>query len=279
MPLPTRSPAQAGPQAGMGLIECLVSIPLLLFAGLAIVQLALLYYAKSQLNYACFEAARSGSTAHARPAVLLRTLVRSMTGYYGGGRDRGELLASYERARADLSQQALRIEILSPSTESFDDYESPELTARIGKGSRVIPNLHLAHLRCPRDRPGCANDPARNASGQTLSDANLLKLRVTYGVPVQMQVPVIGRFMAWALTLYALVDDSDAFRLNLLRAGRLPLVAHATLRMQSEAIENELITSIPGRGQAAPTDPGFARSGHAVPACASMLSTCHRAGP
>src|SRR5690606_18790237 len=111
------------------------------------------------------------------------------------------------------------------------------------------------HLDCPIDRPGCPSNPAANASGQTLHDANLLKLRITYGIPVQRQIPLAGPFMARAL---ALLDpsDGDAFRAGLIADGRIPVVAHTVMRMQSPAIE-AANSSVSGSGNGGnPTDPG-----------------------
>lgn len=256
--LPRRPGASrsGGGERGASLVEFVLVTPLLLFMGLGVVQAALLMHAKSQVNYALFEAARAGTTRHARLEDIEAAFRRGMVGYYGGGRTAAELSAAYARAAADLDGGALRIEILSPTRESFDDYESPELSAKLGAGHRVIPNLHLDHLRCPRDRGGCANDPATNRSGQTLADANLLKLRVTYGIPPAKQVPLVGPFMNWALDAFLLREDSDAFRKALLGHGRLPVVAHTIMRMQSEAVENGAMGSAPGPGTAHPADPG-----------------------
>lgn len=243
-------------ERGASLIEFVLVAPLLLFMGLGVVQAALIMHAKSQVNYALFEAARAGTTQHARLEAIEAAFRRGMVGYYGGGRTPAELSAAFARATRDLAGGALRIEILSPTRESFDDYESPELSAKLGGGHRVIPNLHLDHLRCPRDRAGCANDPATNRSGQTLADANLLKLRVTYGIPPAKQVPLVGPFMNWALDAFLLRADADTFRKALLGRGRLPVVAHTTMRMQSEAIENAAMGSAPGAGKPRPVDPG-----------------------
>ncbi|MDZ7657056.1 MAG: hypothetical protein U0997_14050, partial [Sulfurimicrobium sp.] len=104
-----------------------------------------------------------------------------MTGYYGGGTTTSQLVTSYGKALADTTAANVRIEILSPTKESFDDYASPQLAAKLKTNSRVIPNSNLAFIQCPMDVPGCNNDPKTNKSGQTLADANLLNLRITYG--------------------------------------------------------------------------------------------------
>ena len=199
-----------------------------------------------------------------------------MTGYHGGGTTTAELAAS--RAKALAEAPFTRIEILSPTRESFDDYHSPALAARLGASGRVIPNTNLAHLDCPIDRPGCRNNPAANVSGQTLHDANLLKLRITYGIPVQKQIPLAGPFMARAL---AALDpaDGDAFRAGLIADGRIPVVAHTVMRMQSPAIEAGNVSN-PGAGNAGkPVDPGPPPQGPGLPNCAKTDPGCTAAPP
>ena len=233
-------------QGGAGLVEFVVIAPTLLAMTLAMLQTGLAFHARSSLTYASFEAARAGTLSHANPATIRDAFARAMTPYYGGGRDAAELARAAAAAQVDLAQ-ALRIEILSPSRESFADYHSPAAARQLGTTARVIPSANLGYLSCPADRPDCNADPASNRSGQSLADANLLKLRVTWGLPPAKQVPLAGRFFTWALRT---LDPAhpDPFRRNLLQAGRIPLVTHATLRMQSDAVENTAVLSMPRSG-------------------------------
>lgn len=231
-----RTPARSG-QRGATLVEAAVVLPLLLFMALAIVQAALLFYARSVLTFATAEAARAGAVAHGDPGAMAAALRRAMLVYYGGGRSAAEVLASSLRAQADLHAMALRIEVLSPTAASFADYNSPERQRHWATAQRVIPNSALDELSCPRDRPACNADPTRNASGQTLADANLLKLRVTYGVPPGKQVPLAGKLYVQALRL-GLWSQPDTFVWGLLAAGRIPVVTHTVVRMQSDGFES-----------------------------------------
>ena len=258
-------------ERGATLVELVIAGPLLLFILLVLMQYALLFHARSQLNYATFEAARAGTVANARLAAIRTAFERAMTGYHGGGTTTAELAAS--RAKALAEAPFTRIEIVSPTRESFDDYHSPALAARMGASGRVIPNSNLAHLDCPIDRPGCHSNPAVNASGQTLHDANLLKLRITYGIPAKKQIPLAGPFMTRAL---ALLDpaDGDAFRAGLIADGRIPVVAHTVMRMQSPAIESGNASS-PGPGNAGkPVDPGPPPQGPGLPKCPVSDPAC-----
>ena len=256
---------------GATLVEFIIAAPLVLFILLVLMQYALLFHAKSQLNYATFEAARAGTVANARPAAIRAAFNRAMTGYHGGGTTSAELAAAH--AKALVEAPFARIEILSPTRESFDDYHSPALAARMEAAGRVIPNTHLAHLKCPIDRPGCQHDPAINASGQTLQDANLLKLRISYGIPVIKQIPLAGPFMARALAVLD-SDDGDAFRSGLIADGRIPIVTHTVMRMQSPAIEAGNVSN-PGSGNAGtPVDPGPPAQGPGLPKCPVTDPAC-----
>jgi hypothetical protein len=269
--MPDRRPRQRGASLG----EFIVVVPTVLMLGLATMQAGMVFHAKSSLNYATFEAARAGSVNHAQLAAITAGLQRALVPYYGGGSTASELAQSYARVVADLATGAVRIEILSPTKESFDDYHSPQLAARLKTTARVIPNSNLAFLACPIDVPGCNPDPKTNRSGQTLQDANLLKLRVTWGIPREKQMPLVGRFYTWALSVLD-ASDPDTFRKGLVAAGRIPIVSHTVIRMQSEPMENATMVSIPGPGNnGKATDPGppYGGSGE-LPRCSATDPAC-----
>ena len=115
---------------GATLVEFAIVVPLLLFVFLGIVQAALAFHAKSNLNYAVFEAARSGGVEHARPSAMFAAFERALVPYYGGGTSSAELAQRLATVRADLARGAARLEILSPTSKSFDDFNSPALTTR-----------------------------------------------------------------------------------------------------------------------------------------------------
>lgn len=252
------------PQRGASLVEAIVVIPLLLFTVLAIMQAAMVFFAKSNVNYASFEAARAGSVNNASITSINLAFQKAMVPYYGGGTNADELKESAKNLAKDF---AVRVEILSPTQESFTDYNSPKLQSALKVGEPVIPNVGLDELSCPRDVPGCASDPKSNASGQTLLDANLLKLRITYGIPKAKQMPMVGRFYTWALGKMG-VGAGDAFQQALIAAERIPVVTQAVVRMQSDAIKNTLMVSSPGPGNdGSPSDPGPGPVVGSLPTC------------
>jgi hypothetical protein len=164
---------------------------------------------------------------------------------YGGGETPDELAQSAAKASADMAGN-MQIEMLNPTKESFSEWNDETLQALLKTGSRhVIPNSALAARLKP--------DDVRASSGQSLQDANLLKLKITHGyLP---KVPVIGKlylaYLKWA------DPHADNFQTKLISAGRIPVVTHVTLEMQSDAIEPDDPVSIPGPGNGGkPTDPG-----------------------
>jgi uncharacterized membrane protein (UPF0127 family) len=238
--LEQEAPARAQPPAkdgGSAMIEFIVVGPLIVLLGLSILQYGMVFFAKNQINYAAFMAAREGAFAHADLSAIQRAYVRALAPMYGGGETPAELAESVAKASADMAGNA-QIQILNPTKESFSDWNDETLQALLKTGSRhVIPNASLAtHINQASE--------VRPSSGQSLQDANLLKLKITYGyVP---KVPIIGKLY----TTYLKWGDShtDAFQTQLINDGRIPVVTHVTLEMQSDAIEPDNPISTPGLG-------------------------------
>ncbi len=154
-----------------------------------------------------------------------------------------ELATAHGKAGTDVAGHA-RIELLNPTRESFDDWNAPHLQNTVGNGKRVIPNSGQAY-----------QDPQAigAASGQSIQDANLLKLRITHGY--EPKIPVIRslytRYLQWLDT------GEDAYYTREVNAGRIPVVSHVTVQMQSDAIEPGNPVSNPGPGNnGTPNDPG-----------------------
>ena len=245
---------------GSAMIEFTVVAPIITLIGLSTVQYGLMFFAKNQYNHAAFMAARAGSTGNADLAKIREAYTRALVPLYGGGTSTAKLATSYQRARADV-QANVQIDMLNPTKESFDDFYDPQLQATLGGGvHRVIANGGLAHKKA-------AIVPS--ASGQNIHDANLLKLRITQGY--QPQVPVVGAL--YARYLHWLDDGSSAVNSRLINAGRIPMVAHVVLHMQSDAIENGAEISIPGIGNGGnPVNPGTPPQSSKPPmACATTL--------
>ncbi len=250
-------------------METLVGLPILLGLGLGAVQFALVFQAKHALNHALIEAARAGSVAHAEPDAILRGFASGLMPWLYGARDLGEYAENQARAAVHLAEARARgwllVEQVSPGPASFDDWAEParDTDGGVIDGVREIPNDNLVH-RATRGQPAGGNaglrsgEPIGSASGQTLADANLLRLRVDYGVP--LAVPVVGRMIAWSLRAWNGCEAARPRRYGLLSMDappqgrevrawtcamygadapgarpRLPVRLTASLRMQSPA--------------------------------------------
>lgn len=257
-----RTAARAVPpsQRGAAMIEFAVVGPVLTLLGLAVLQYGMLFFAKNQYNHAAFMAARAGSVRNADLGQVREAYIKALVPAYGGGRNLTEMIASEVYARDVINGTnvsgrnvdhegstpagAVRIELLNPTRESFDDWHDPALTNAIGGGRRVIPNTGLAFRDAAEIRPN---------SGQNIQDANLIKLRITHGYlpKVPLMNLVYTRYLRW------LDPGTDAFHTQLVNSGLIPVVTHVTLQMQSHPIEPDSPVSLPGAGNGgSPTNPG-----------------------
>lgn len=239
---PRRAARRAG-QRGIAVLEFAIAAPVLTVLGLGVTQYSLLFFTKSQLNQASFMAARAGSVANAKLGKIEDAYAQALIPLYGGGQNATELAEALARAKADMAGN-VQITMINPTKEAFADFNDPALQAKLNtQGKRVIPNSSLAFK----------GQALGASSGETIQDANLIKLRVMQGV--KPKVPVVGSIY----TAYLKWQDNgtDAFRTKLIQDGRIPVVSHVTMQMQSDAIEPENPISIPGTGNNGnPTDPG-----------------------
>jgi len=269
-----RSGGRRSRRAGRGVsgVETLLALPILLFVGLGAIQLALVYRAQHALTFGLTEAARAGSLSNADRDAIREGLARGLLPWLHGAGSIADYRVNLMRARAHVvAAQAggwLRLEQQSPTPASFEDWAEPALDAG-GEpipGLLEIPNDNLVH-RASRMRPASgisgmrAGEPVGRVSGQTLADANLLRLRLEYGAP--LAVPVVGRLIAATLRAWNGCEPGRASRHGLVALpasgplasperrscafygtpgsgpARLPISASATLRMQSPARESD----------------------------------------
>lgn len=246
----TPAPTQGrGTQAerGAAMIEFILVGPIITLLGLGVLQYGLLFFAKNHLNHASFMAARAGSMGNGDLQNVRTAYESALVPLYGGGDNDGELAAALSKAKADVGQ-FVRIELLNPTSASFDDWNDPALQTAVGAGRRVIPNAGQA-----------SKDPTQIGprSLQNIQDANLIKLRITHGV--EPKVPLVrtiySRYLQW------LNPGTDSFHTQLVNAGRVPVITHATLHMHSDAIEQAstvlMPDSVPGSGTGNPSNPNL----------------------
>lgn len=223
-----------GRQRGAAMVEFVVIGPVITLLGLATMQSAMLFFAKNQVNHASFMAARAGATDHANLDSVQTAFTLALAPLFAKGTGAQDVAAAVASAGADLAG-SVRIELINPTKESFSDWNDPDLQTVLKTGAqRVIPNSGQAFR----------NQDVRAASGQTIQDANLIKLRITYGYAPK--VPLMKSIFSTYLTLFD--SNSDSFHSALVAAGRVPMVSNVTLHMQSDAIEPANPISTPGAG-------------------------------
>jgi outer membrane protein OmpA-like peptidoglycan-associated protein len=229
-------------QRGSAMIEFTIVGPVLTLLGTMILQYCLLFNAKNLLNHASFMAARAGSMDHASLDSVQIAYARALVPLYGGGTNSTELAESLAKATADLAGN-VKIELLNPTKESFDDWNEAALQAKYGK--RAIPNSGQSY-----------KDPAlvKTSSGQNIQDANLIKLKITQGY--ELKVPLASTMLQFMMKWSD--AGKDDFTTALYDKRRIPIVTNVTLEMQSDPIEPDNPVSTPGMGNnGQPKDPGF----------------------
>ena len=223
--------ARRNRQRGAAVVELAVVAPILTIMGLGTVQYSQLFFAKNQLDHAAMLAARAGSVGNAKLDAIKNAYTEGLVPMFGGGETAAKLADSLAAAKVSVEANA-SIEMLNPTREAFQDFNDPALQTLLDiQGKRVISNRGLAF------KP----DSVGPTSGETLQDANLIKLRITHGIkPV---VPIISSiykvYLKWQDT------GTDPLQTRLINDGLVPVVTHVTLQMQSDAIEPDSPVSSP----------------------------------
>ncbi len=216
------------------MVEFVIISPLLLLIGLGVVQTGQVFHAKSALNFALQEAARMGAVSNGDISKIQQGFIRGLVPYMGGSTGR----ADFELKQAEVAREFalgaasgwIRMRQLSPSQQSFSDWSENSFDES-GNAVREIPNANLAMLRCnpPAGLPagGTAGvkastacrggEPIGASSQQTLADANLLKLELTYGV--RMGIPVVNRIVGRALAMAKGCRAPERQRVGVLSLG------------------------------------------------------------
>jgi hypothetical protein len=186
------------------LVLVLGVLPLLL----GILQIAQLLVAANVVNLATFMATRQGSVNGADPASMRRELARGLVPLYvraarDGLATADSVATAYALALFDVDTLD-SVQVEHPTRAELDRYG--ELRA----GQRVIPNDAIEF------RP------------LAVQDANILTVAVIHCHP--LVVPLAGPALAAAMSLL----DADPRHQPCLRTGRAPILARASLVMQSD---------------------------------------------
>ncbi len=233
-----------GPQ-GFSILESLLALPILIFLLFVLIQVGLLWHAKFALQHAVVVAARHASVSHGSDNSIRDGLVQGLAPLVGRSNSLSGIPSSVFRSGGELTEGLalgwLRWEVLSPTRQSFQDWGKPAdryLSPGAGAGeieipSAPLPALALRAIPASGVQRHLGNLPVGVVSEQTLLEANTLKLRLQFGVPLNM--PIVGPLLARSLALW-----SGCGWLNSSRKETIGLVNYghgANVSMLSPSIE------------------------------------------
>jgi hypothetical protein len=222
------------------MVEFAIISPLALLLVLGIVQLGLMFVAREVVDEAAFVAARAGAVNNAQVDAMRSALQRALIPFYQDTtttNDTARIGAALGRSLADTLIPcsstipfpcALEVTRLNPSDQAFDDFGLTD-----AQNHTYIPNDSLDYR--PHSVQGAS-------SGLSIQDANVLKIKVTYGYP--LKVPLMA---ATFNTIMCLAPQGigafghTAFMgtagdcIRFYKQGRVPIVAYATVQMQTPA--------------------------------------------
>ena len=249
-------------QQGASLVEFSIIALTLVMIGLFTLQIGLLYHARTTLNYAVFEAARTGAVNNASISAMRTELGIRLAPLEGGDGSFASATDAYLKSNARVFDPVnTRIHILNPTKAAFQDWAIRDAIS----GKRVIPVNHLRHQEYT----------VGNQSGLSLRDATLLKIQVTHGV--DLEVPVVGKLMT------RLMSWADPANILFYLRGKWPLQSVAVVRMQSDTLEEEVLSSAgsSGSGGSVVVDNGGGSVGGTVdlPSGESGTHTNNESGP
>jgi hypothetical protein len=231
-------------EEGATMVEFAIVCPFALLLVLGIIQLGLMLTAKEVVNEAAFLAARAGAVQNADKKAMTDLLTKALIPFYQDTTDPNGPLS---RVTAALGKSYgdtvcvpfvrcfLTVDILNPTTAAFQDFGLAPGSA--SENHTYIPNDNLEF------RSHSITGPS---SGLSIQDANVLKIKVTYGyeikVPLMQSViksvmcgfdTGVDAFGRGNLTVPAGGNDCT----NFYNQGRIPIVAYATVQMQTPAWE------------------------------------------
>jgi hypothetical protein len=218
-------------QAGATMVEFAIISPIAILLVMGLIQLGLMFSAKQILNEATFVAARAGAVQNAQKKDMQIALTTAMIPLYQNTFDTDpatRLANAYGRALGDLlSPRNLDIRVLNPNADVFGDFGLPD-----ANNQTYIPNDSLEY------RDYTVRGPT---TGLTIQDANALKIRVTYAY--ELKVPLMQ--IVFKSVMCGIDSGVNAFGrggspispdcAQYYLRGRIPIVAYATVQMQSPA--------------------------------------------
>lgn len=221
-------------QRGQSATEFIIVMPVLLLLCLGMIQFALLYQAKSTVNYATLQAARAGAVENGRKAAMLNGFGRGIAPLFAHTNN----LATQQMAVVTATVEARNpgitsLKVINPTSAALADFGRSNYYA--GKSVTEIPNDTLMYR----------NTQAGASSGLSIQDANLLKISVTYCY--DLYVPFINRVIFYLVNGISNIYSSGnsgglglpgnmnrCYAYSSASGGfRIPIESEAIVRMQS----------------------------------------------
>ncbi|OZI23421.1 hypothetical protein CAL26_08190 [Bordetella genomosp. 9] len=220
----------AARQRGAAIVAFTVSALPLLFCGLLVVEAARWHMTRQMLDLALLEAARAGATGHARPATIEQAFETALLPLFhppGRHRDpRARMRASFLHVTQQTGAPPWRIDVTSPSVGAYADFGDASLRIPAARGLPTIRNDYQAEQHLRRRRMGWPGGRGPR-SGQTVFEANMLRLRLAYA-----HAPWVPGVRALLRRLAALRGSGDPAA----RAGMLVMEMEMALPMQSHPV-------------------------------------------
>ena len=224
---------------GVTMVEFAIVSPLALLLVLGIIQLGLMFVAREVVDEAAFVAARAGAVNNAQVDAMRSALQKALIPFY-----QDTTKSPVSRIGLALGQAvidtavpcsetipfpcSLGVTRLNPSDQAFDDFGLTD-----AQNHTYIPNDSLDY------RPHSVQGPS---SGLSIQDANVLKIKVTYGY--QLKVPLMAA--VFKTIMCSAPQGLGAFGhqafmgtagdcIRFYDQGRVPIVSYATVQMQTPA--------------------------------------------
>lgn len=218
-------------QSGTALIEfSMAAVPILLI-GLGSLEIAQWHHAKQMVSLALMQAARAGSTQHARPQAIAEAFEQALLPLYVSGSHSAAARMNniFARRSAETASPPWQIEILSPSAPAYKDFADPGLAIGARAGLAAINNDYQAEQDLRKRVLGWPNG-AGPWSGLSIFQANTLALRVTYPhEPILPGMKSVIKMLSSGSGTYA--DQ------NMAKGGYLPILQELALTMQSHPVD------------------------------------------
>ena len=234
---------------GFSMMESLIALPIVVIITFLAIEIGMLWHAKFALRHAAVTAVRYASVHHASDVAIRDGLVQGLMPLVSKTDTLAGLPAALFQTGAEVAQGIamgwLRWEVLSPTKQSFMDWgeiADPILSKGAARGEVEIPSSPLPAL-ATRRRPASGTSsvvgglPVGVASGQSLIEANTLKLNLKIGVPLRM--PVAGTLLAKSLALWSGCGwsvDKPSDQIGLVDFGRAVSPSILSARIECRAL-------------------------------------------